>query len=350
MNEFDLQSRFPEMQPVHSAPSLYLMNGIGTTVYGRRDYDDETGTYVKTLCFCVLFLPILALRAYRVADYNRGWAFLGRVPLSGLARLWNLLVLVGVPCAVGGIVAVSYFNSAGYAARQRLAEADRLADEGQLEKAARAYRALIVEHSPQEVSARAHLWDLVNRRLEAAPAGEAAGALAVAVELRKQSGAPADLFDRGLKLATKHTEPDPRGALRLLDAVAPAAEDPKADLGVRRPLLERLVKAEPGSADFAGKLAEVYEMVGEKAKCEAVLLPHKGRLGDGEGARILGQIYAQQGKLDEAHALLMPYAEARLDKLHAAENELQRAQKLVDDRNVELLKSGKAPDFDYHTY
>ena len=93
-----LRERFPDMQPIHSAPSLSTFNGIGTSVFGRRNVDEETGTHVKTLCVCFLFAPIFALRAYRVADGpgERGWAFLGRHSLSGFARSWNCLVLSAV--------------------------------------------------------------------------------------------------------------------------------------------------------------------------------------------------------------------------------------------------------------
>src|SRR4029450_12844899 len=84
---------FPEMRPVGSPPSLSSVNGIGFNIYGSRDYDAESGTYVKTRFFTVVFVPILALGAYRVADApGGGWYFLGRVPLSGLAEAWNCVL------------------------------------------------------------------------------------------------------------------------------------------------------------------------------------------------------------------------------------------------------------------
>src|SRR5206468_718041 len=68
-----LFERFPEMRPVSKPPSLFTINGVGTTVYGARDFDEESGTYVKTLCFTFVFLPIFCLGAYRVADAQNGW-------------------------------------------------------------------------------------------------------------------------------------------------------------------------------------------------------------------------------------------------------------------------------------
>jgi hypothetical protein len=95
MSESDLSSRFPNLRPIHKVPSLGTVNGIGTAVYGSRDHDPETGTYVKTHGFVVLFVPIVSLGAYRVADAPQGgWYFIGREPLSGLAKLWNLCVLL----------------------------------------------------------------------------------------------------------------------------------------------------------------------------------------------------------------------------------------------------------------
>src|SRR5262245_29593490 len=84
MNDY-LNERFPEMEPISGPPTLSTINGIGSMVYGQRDFDAETGTYVKTQCFCLLFIPIMALKAFRVADApGGGWYFLGRVPLSSL--------------------------------------------------------------------------------------------------------------------------------------------------------------------------------------------------------------------------------------------------------------------------
>ena len=83
MAENSLAEKFPEMRPISAAPSLSTVNGIGMTLVGRRDYDDETRTYVKTHCFSILFIPILAAGAYRVLDTGQGgWYFLGKVPLS----------------------------------------------------------------------------------------------------------------------------------------------------------------------------------------------------------------------------------------------------------------------------
>src|SRR5687767_13840449 len=86
VREPDLRKKFPDMTPGVAAPSMFQFNGCGVALYGSRDADEETGTYVATWCLSLVFIPILALRAYRVARaMNGGWYFVGREPLSGFA-------------------------------------------------------------------------------------------------------------------------------------------------------------------------------------------------------------------------------------------------------------------------
>src|SRR5262245_41604869 len=80
------QDRFPDLQP-GQPPSLFTFNGIGTMMYGSRDFDEMTGTYVTSACFTVFFVPIFVIGSYRVADApaegwlsTGGWHVLGKVP------------------------------------------------------------------------------------------------------------------------------------------------------------------------------------------------------------------------------------------------------------------------------
>jgi len=73
---------FKGMTPVTAAPSLFRINGIGTTILGRQDDDPLTGTHVVTQYFTFLFVPLFAVASYRVrAAPSGGWHFLGQVPL-----------------------------------------------------------------------------------------------------------------------------------------------------------------------------------------------------------------------------------------------------------------------------
>ena len=79
-------------QALTKAPSLGTVNGIGLSVYGRRDPADD-GTYTLTRYFTFLFVPLLPLDAFRVADAEGGgYYFLAKMPLSAASLLWRRLV------------------------------------------------------------------------------------------------------------------------------------------------------------------------------------------------------------------------------------------------------------------
>ena len=63
-----IRRKFPHLQPLKRTPSLMTVNGIGLRMCGRRDYDKDTQTYVKTRCVSLLYLPLFALDSYSVAD------------------------------------------------------------------------------------------------------------------------------------------------------------------------------------------------------------------------------------------------------------------------------------------
>src|SRR5436190_17817695 len=120
-----LRLKFPELRPVKSPPTLIRINGIGSGMYGHRDFDEDTATYVKTHCICLVFLPIIALGAYRVADAERGWYFIGKDRLSSFAKSCNFGALL-LSLMFAAIVAEhSYTTSPAYIARQPLRKAEK---------------------------------------------------------------------------------------------------------------------------------------------------------------------------------------------------------------------------------
>lgn len=75
------------------APVMSTVNGIGTTIYGREEQGDD-GAYVTTLFFVVLFVPILPIGAYLVADAGgRSYRFFGKAPLGAFSYLWGFALL-----------------------------------------------------------------------------------------------------------------------------------------------------------------------------------------------------------------------------------------------------------------
>src|SRR5690349_13704683 len=122
MPEFDPAAEFPNMTPIKKAPTMMRINGCGTAVYGSRDVHGASGAYVTTLCVTILYVPILMLRAYRVARAPQGWYFLGKEPLSLLAKTFNISVIVGVLGIVGAVWWNSYTSSPEYQAAQKMHE------------------------------------------------------------------------------------------------------------------------------------------------------------------------------------------------------------------------------------
>ncbi|MHC4180410.1 MAG: tetratricopeptide repeat protein, partial [Planctomycetota bacterium] len=350
MVEIDLGQKFPEMRPIGSLPILGTVFGFGFSLHGERDHDEETQTHVTTYWLCALFVPILALRAYRVAWDEFHCYVLGREPLSGLARFWNLLVVVAALC-LGSVGAWNaYTSSPEYLAGRKIAQADRAAQAGDYVEAAKLYFEVATGQTRHASEAVERIKGLLDRPDQLASPEDAAAIWQIAVQLQQQGRWPdtgARLLEQALALVERHAEADPRGALAVLESVTPLAEDADGLTALRQPLLERIVARQPGDTEAASLLAVLYETQGELSKCEPLLTPHVHRLGDTEGARILGQIWARQGKFDESHSLLVPYCEMRLEKLHAAEKDYTNTVSEAQERVLDQLSSGEAPGFSY---
>lgn len=341
----DLTERFPDLQPISGPPALFRVNGCGVGVYGRRDFDHHTGTYITTWCLSLIFVPVLALRAYRVADAQRGWYFLGREPLSGLARMWNIMVLAAIVGAVGVGYWSSYTGSEAYQSARKLREAEEHQAAGRLVQAAQLYGELIQSNSSKRPEAEARFEELAGAPLQQATLADARQVADVAIQLERQTGnavAGDQVYESCRDLAAQYAADDPEEALSLLDLITPLAFDAEAHQALRRELLEGLVAARPDDAARASQLAEIYEQAGEFERCEELLTPVKDQLGDLEGARILGQILAAGGNLDDAHALLLPYVERRLERLHQADDAMTSAFQTAQQAAFDALNDDPA--------
>jgi tetratricopeptide (TPR) repeat protein len=89
---------FAQMEPISAAPGLHTINGIGTTLYGRRDEDAQTGSYIATLYFVFFFIPLFPIACYRVIPQGaKSWNFLGKVPYSKREqRHWMMFAAAAV--------------------------------------------------------------------------------------------------------------------------------------------------------------------------------------------------------------------------------------------------------------
>jgi len=92
------------------------------------------------------------------------------------------------------------------------------------------------------------------------------------------------------------------------------------------------------------------EQEGKVEQCEALLVPQIDKLGDTEGARILGQHYVNQGKYDEAYSLLSNYCQTRLVQYRDAEKAFTDAWKTAQQAAFEELKKKGKGDPLYERY
>jgi hypothetical protein len=83
------------VEPVDSAPTLRSINGIGFTLYGNTDHDPKSGSYVSTYYFIVFGIPLLPIARYKVVPFDRGYRFLGKVPLRPLDKI-HIAAFIGV--------------------------------------------------------------------------------------------------------------------------------------------------------------------------------------------------------------------------------------------------------------
>jgi hypothetical protein len=56
---------------------MKVINGIGTTVYGKSDFNQADNSYIATKYFTFFFLPIIPIASYRVKEKGLVKKFLG---------------------------------------------------------------------------------------------------------------------------------------------------------------------------------------------------------------------------------------------------------------------------------
>jgi tetratricopeptide (TPR) repeat protein len=104
-----LSSRRLFSEPVKKAPTMYTLNGCGTSLYGKAEADAAEGTHIATLFIVFVFLPIFPLAAYLVAPAEgRAWYFLRRVPLNQKMRRWRQLTAAGLVAAAVLVAGMAY--------------------------------------------------------------------------------------------------------------------------------------------------------------------------------------------------------------------------------------------------
>jgi hypothetical protein len=82
------------VKEIDRAPAMETIYGIGTKLYGKRDFDPESRSYIATLYFTILYIPIIPIAAYRVIDAGaNAYRFLGKVVLTQRQRTYRWVML-----------------------------------------------------------------------------------------------------------------------------------------------------------------------------------------------------------------------------------------------------------------
>lgn len=340
----DWRARFPNMTPIKGPPGLFTVNTIGTGLCGARDRDEETGSYISTFCFVILFLPVLPIRAYRIIDApGGGYYFLGREPLSAFARTWNWLVFgfIGFIALVGMIGA--WFNSPAMQSSRRLAASRAAHVEGKLPLAwSEGCQALAVNPATN-LEAREWLQALYENELPKLSLAELVPILEVS-KLRPFGIAKDDAWVAlGWQILHKQiSQATPALVHRIRAASSKLDMDRALWLEGAETALREVLSEKPGP-EIATELAIILEERRDAKAIHEVLEPYRAQLGTSEGARILGLNALAARRNDEALALLEPYLQKNLSRLKNADQDLQKVSESVWASELARLRAGNGP-------
>ena len=337
---------FPEMQPFKSPPSLFTINGFGLGMYGKRDFDAATGTYIKTRCLCAIFIPIFPLDAYRVANaQGRGWYFLGKEKVAGFAKVWRWCVSVGVILAIATAIQTAHTSSPEYRAGKAREKAVALASSGHPFEAADVYQDLLREGIGNAAEWREARSALVRKEISSGDTNRVAAAVHYADLKKSVPGSPEplipDLADRALEAASKCA--DPADAEKILSSFRPETADLTRVHQELRKALESLHGKQPDDQMVRIKLALVREEFGEVDGALDLLTPAAAKLADGEGARLYGHLLLGENRAEEALPHLERYLERRTADWTRAGEMYESAYEAARTRELEGLNMSGGP-------
>lgn len=259
----------------------------------------------------------------------------------------TLIVLVLILSAIGLVAWYGYTQNPEYIAKQNMAKAQTAISQQLIGDAAQLLQTVYNSHTSFTDAAAEQLQTLLSgKSLQTANADQAV----TAINIVKRLETPPDLYSLTWPIIESRKVDAPADALQLLDAVAELGSDQELIFNTRKTILEKLVQTQPDNKDYAIELAIVYEQTGEFSRIEALLAPHKTQLGMTEGARILGQIYASQNRIQESYDLLLPYTESKLAAFHKAETRYNTLLEDIWKQTIEDLNAGKAPESFYTEY
>ncbi len=349
-----LEQRYPEMAPIDRTPTLFTINTFGLSLYGNRDFDVESGTHVKTHFVVALMIPIIALGAYRVVDdpYGSGWFFVGKHPLSKMAKFWNLLVLFLVCGLLGGVAVDAYRNDPSRLAANGLAAAKQHVIEGDWRLATDAYLDLYRRY-PTRFNVAAHTGESFNHILtNVLPSLETREAL-VLLNNMLEAKALMDkdmLVQQGTHVAAQLRETDPAAAYRLVVRLRVGNMQEPTLKVLEHEILLDWNQTDPTALQPALLLAQEAEAAGDRSRCRALLVAAEANLGESEGARILAQIYLEEAHYQAAFPLLDRYVTPRLKSAQDAVADYNAAWNSFSEDALNRLRQGRGSQAFYDAW
>jgi len=350
-DKIDINEIHPSMKPVDSAPSLFSFYGFGLGLFGNRDFSAQTQSSIKTLFITLAFIPVIPLRAYRVAKDGAHYYFLGRVPVSKLARNGSLAAVLLGGLAIAGFGTQQYVSSDKYINGKAFAKAEAAVAQGALPEAMVLYKDVFDNSDYYQMQVKSNIRNLVRAKtLKDTNNQDLANVLTTLNSFSPAplNSVPEDVYQLALTRIKNNDKSDNISIHKLLHAAR--------ELNVVNPenlfledlsstdmdLILDINKTTPTNLEAAVELSEYYYGQEKTAEVKAVLAPVKDRLGDTEAARILGQIFISEGNNKEAYPLLSNYTSGRLKVLQTAEKKFIDLQNRLWDTEFNRLKDGLA--------
>lgn len=101
------------LKPIKKAPFNDTFYGIGTTLYGRSNYDSNSGSYETTRYFVIFGIPIIPIARYRVAYSGDNYIkYFGKVPFRPLNK-WHLGLAI-LTFFILGVIGISRNDITSY--------------------------------------------------------------------------------------------------------------------------------------------------------------------------------------------------------------------------------------------
>jgi tetratricopeptide (TPR) repeat protein len=333
------------------APNLKCFYGIGTALYGKGMVDKEANLYSKIYFFTILYIPILYLGRYLIHGRDGGEYVVGQASPPTLAKFWNIAIIV-VLLSAGAIVGYQeYSNSPLTIAANQLRQGRADIEAGNFARGLSQLRSVYRSNTRHGTTAEQQLRAMANNAY-IANLDPAVGAVVIEQFLEMPELFP-DLLSVAESLLEPYAAVNLLAAKQLVVVLLALEGDQEKRLVYEQQhyaMLQQLTEEDPASVALAVEFAGLDEVYNQCQRCEAILTPHQQNLGLSEGARILGQLYAYNGRYEGAYALLRPYVTEGLNNYHRLEAEYNQLSEKIWDEMIEFLNSPNAPQSFYDQY